>query len=101
MHTQAPQSATLASCKSATNWTTNYRFANDKCTETKISQPQRPKWSEIKPAHISDRMFKETEYHKSFGTFGYNPRDKLPSSTTKLVNEENPHMYMIDENRDY
>jgi hypothetical protein len=101
MHSTAPQSATLSICKSATHWTTNYRFANAKCVETTISQPQRPNWSEIKPAHISDRMFKETEYHKSFGTFGYNPRDKLPSSTTKLVNEENPHMYANNQNWHY
>jgi hypothetical protein len=92
MHAQPPQSATMATYKSAAHWVSNYRYNNTKCIETAISQPKRPQWSEIKPAHTSDRMFKETEYHKSFGTFGSNPREKLPSSTTKLVNEENPHM---------
>ena len=93
MHSEFPRTASEAIFKSSAHWISTYKDGNNKCTEKQIEQPKRPKWSEIAPAHVSDRMFKETEYHKSFGTFGFNPRNKLPSTTTKLINEETPHMY--------
>ena len=78
--------------KTTKHWNSNYKEANLKCFEKAADKAQKPKWSEIKPAHTSDRMFKETEYHKAFGCFGSNPRNKLPASTTQLKNEENAHV---------
>ena len=92
MHKYGPKTANAPSINSVSSWTSTYRDTNLKNTQKPFIQSIRPQWSEIKPAHVSDRMFKETEYHKSFGTFGYNPRDKLPSTTTKLQNEESPHV---------
>ena len=94
MHKLSPKTAEVPAINSVTSWTSTYRDTNFKNLQKPFTQSTRPQWSEIKPAHVSDRMFKETEYHKSFGTFGYVPREKLPASTTKLKNEESPHVLL-------
>jgi len=80
--------AQLGGAKPTSHWTTNYAQNN----ETTLSQPavvsQRPIWSLPRQAYSSKRSFFQTEYSRSLGTYGYNPRDKLNAESTKLSNDQ-------------
>jgi len=40
-------------------------------------------WSYPRAAYSSKRSFFETEYHRTLGNHGHNPRNKLPGDSTK------------------
>lgn len=85
----ATQTATDKLYKTTNHWTTNYQGENDRLQGRPSSQAQRPFWSYPKREHVARRTFFKTEYHNTLGTYGQNPRDKLPSTSTKLENENN------------
>lgn len=83
-------SGTQKMYKTTSHWTSNYAGENHKTHARPASQAQRPFWSYPKRQHNARRQgtFK-TEYHNTLGTYGNNPRAKLPAESTKLENEVN------------
>jgi len=52
-----------------------------------VTKSERPLWSYNRQAYSSKRSYFHTEYQKSLGTYGHNPRNKLPADATKTLNE--------------
>lgn len=52
-----------------------------------FSQAERPVWSYPRQAYTSKRGYYETEFQKSMGTHGHNPRTKLPGEAESQGNE--------------
>ena len=46
-------------------------------------------WSLPREAYTSDRAYFKSEYNKSFGPNGSNPRDLLPNDATKQTHATN------------
>jgi len=71
----------------ASHWKTNYQQNVDEATSTEPSRSIRPMWSLPRAAYSSKRSYFHTEYNKSMGTYGHNPRNKLNGDTEKIDNE--------------
>lgn len=52
-----------------------------------VSVSQRPLWSYPRQAYSSKRSYFQTEFQKSIGTYGHNPRAKLPHDAEFQGNE--------------
>jgi hypothetical protein len=66
------------------HWKSVYAGCNDETLSKEPFRSERPVWSFNRVAYSSKRSFFETEYSRSLGIYGYNPRDKLNSESTKL-----------------
>jgi len=64
-----------------------YRTEVEASLQLKGTRSERPVWSLPREAYTSKRSYFKTEYGNSIGTYGQNPRDKLPSDSTKQSNE--------------
>lgn len=52
-----------------------------------VTVSQRPVWSYPRQAYSSKRSYFQTEFQKSIGTHGHNPRAKLPGESESQGNE--------------
>jgi hypothetical protein len=52
-----------------------------------VSVSERPIWSYPRQAYSSKRSFFQTEFQMSIGTYGHNPRAKLPTDSDFQGNE--------------
>jgi hypothetical protein len=66
------------------HWKSVYAHNNDETLSKNATRSERPVWSLNRQAYSSKRSFFESEYSRSLGIYGYNPRDKLNSESTKL-----------------
>eukprot|EP00351_Strombidinopsis_sp_SopsisLIS2011_P007352 CAMPEP_0116875810 /NCGR_PEP_ID=MMETSP0463-20121206/7908_1 /TAXON_ID=181622 /ORGANISM="Strombidinopsis sp, Strain SopsisLIS2011" /LENGTH=143 /DNA_ID=CAMNT_0004522099 /DNA_START=269 /DNA_END=700 /DNA_ORIENTATION=- len=69
------------------HWKTNYTNNVEIATQSEHSKSQRPVWSLPRAAYSSKRSHFTTEYNKSMGTYGHNPRNKLNQESDKMENE--------------
>ena len=69
------------------HWKSNYKANNDDQLSKPVTKSDRPIWSYPRQAYSSKRGYYHTEYQKSLGTYGHNPRAKLPSDASKTMNE--------------
>ena len=72
---------------STSHWKSNYKAVNDDQLSKPLTKSERPVWSYPRQAYSSKRSYFSTEYQKSLGTYGHNPRNKLPTDATKTLNE--------------
>lgn len=72
--------------KSAAHWGSIYKHEVLTNTEMGRIKSTRPLWSLPREAYSSKRSSFETEAAAQYGKQGQNPRDKLPSTSTKLGN---------------
>ena len=72
---------------STAHWKSNYKAVNDDQLSKPLTKSERPVWSYPRKAYSSKRSYFSTEYQKSLGTYGHNPRNKLPEDATKTLNE--------------
>ena len=72
---------------STAHWTSNYKAVNDDQMSKPLTKSERPLWSYPRQAYSSKRSYFHTEYQMSLGTYGHNPRNKLPADSTKTLNE--------------
>jgi len=70
------------------HWNSIYFQNNDETLSMDYHKSERPIWSLPRQAYSSKRSLFKTEYSRSLGTYGYNPRDKLNHEHTKLTNEK-------------
>lgn len=70
--------------KTTNHWKTTYNHFNTLANNVKLKRRTQPEWSLIKEAHTSTRGYYDTEHECHFGTYGDRPRDKLPSTATKM-----------------
>ena len=64
-----------------------YRQGVDESLSKPTTVSQRPIWSLPRQAYSSKRSYFHTEYNKSLGTYGHNPRNKLNGDSEKMQNE--------------
>lgn len=64
-----------------------YTQVVDENLEKPTTVSQRPIWSLPRQAYSSKRSYFHTEYSKSLGTYGHNPRNKLNAESDKMKNE--------------
>lgn len=60
-----------------------YKGVNEETLSKQATRAQRPMWSLPRQAYSSQRSYFQTEYMKSIGTYGQNPRDKLNQDHTQ------------------
>jgi hypothetical protein len=85
---QSSSSISNASKTLATShWKTSYQGVNEVTTNQTASRAQRPEWSLPRQAYTSKRSYFQTEYMKSLGTYGHNPRAKLNQEHDKMSAE--------------
>lgn len=72
---------------STNHWKSNYHAVNDEQFSNHATKSTRPEWSINRQAYSSKRSYFHTEYSKSMGTFGQNPRDKLNNESERMQNE--------------
>ena len=68
----------------AGHWQSEYAKKVEECHSNDINPSTRPVWSYPRAAYSSKRSFHETEYHRTLGNYGQNPRDKLNDNHTKI-----------------
>lgn len=71
------------------HWIPTYKSTNDTVDEAEKIKSRRPLWSINRQAYSSSRGRYVTEFADAFGKHGHNPRDVLPSDSTKQVNKVN------------
>jgi hypothetical protein len=71
------------------HWKSNYAATNDEQLSKPVSKSERPLWSLNRQAYSSKRSFMQTEYQNTHGTYGHNPRNKLPHNAAAQFNEVN------------
>ena len=69
------------------HWQSNYMNTNETQMKAPITISERPLWSYPRQAYTSKRGYFHTENQMSIGTFGHNPRNKLPQTADKQINE--------------
>lgn len=65
------------------HWKSVYNQANDVTLSQENNRSRRPEWSMNRQAYSSKRSWFETEYARSLGIYGHNPRDKLNAQSTE------------------
>jgi len=75
--------------KPASHWISTYSNASGITASRERIASRRPTWSINRQAYSSARCNYMTEFRDSIGTFGHNPRDILPSVSTKQENKLN------------
>ena len=63
-----------------------YKTQVETTTELERIKSERPVWSLPREAYSSKRSYFKTEYSNSLGTYGSNPRDRLPHDATQQSN---------------
>ena len=76
---------TLAGATS--HWKTNSQQTNESQMAAPVTVSERPLWSYNRQAYSSKRSYFQTEFQKSIGTYGHNPRNKLPTDAAAQGNE--------------
>ena len=69
------------------HWQTNSQMTNEQQMAAPVTVSQRPVWSYPRQAYTSKRSYFQTEFQKSIGTHGHNPRAKLPGESESQANE--------------
>ena len=70
-----------------THWKTNSQSTNEQQLSNPITVSERPVWSYPRQAYSSKRGYFQTEFQKSIGTHGHQPRNKLPAEAECQANE--------------
>lgn len=65
------------------HWKSIYNQSNDVTLSQAPNRSKRPEWSLNRQAYSSKRSFFESEYARSLGIYGHNPRDKLNANSTE------------------
>lgn len=84
---QTSSNMSQASKTMTSHWKTSYQGVNEITTTQQASRAQRPEWSLPRQAYTSKRSYFQTEYMKSLGTYGQNPREKLNQDHDKMSTE--------------
>ena len=71
------------------HWIASSKAVNDAVEASEKIKSRRPLWSINRQAYTSSRGRYVTEFNDAFGKHGHNPRDELPSDSTKQVNKVN------------
>ena len=69
------------------HWQSVYSHANDVRTQQDPNPSYRPLWSINRQAYTSSRCLFASEYHRTLGNYGHNPRSKLNGESTKMTVE--------------
>lgn len=69
------------------HWKTMYQGTVEQTLSQPAQRSERPQWSLPRQPYSSKRSFFLTENMKSFGQYGYNPREKLNQDSEKLEAE--------------
>ena len=69
------------------HWKSTYNGVVEERLSKDRQRSERPLWSLPRQAYSSKRSYFHTEYMKSLGTYGHNPRDKLNHGHEKMENE--------------
>ena len=69
------------------HWKTNQVATNETQMSSHLTVSERPVWSYPRQAYSSKRGYFQTEFQKSLGTHGHNPRNKLPGDAEMIGNE--------------
>lgn len=72
---------------STSHWKTNSQMTNESQMAAPVTVSERPLWSYNRQAYTSKRGYFETEFQKSIGTHGHNPRAKLNGDAEMQANE--------------
>ena len=62
-------------------------MTNESQMAAHLTVSERPLWSYNRQAYTSKRGYYQTEFQKSIGTHGHNPRTKLPNESESQGNE--------------
>ena len=62
-------------------------MTNESQMANPVTVSERPLWSYNRQAYSSKRSYFQTEFQKSIGTYGHNPRNKLSSEADAQGNE--------------
>lgn len=68
-------------------WGSEYKKSIEATTQKQGTPAERPLWSYPRQAYSSKRSNFETENMAQFGTYGHNPRNKLPHEAEGMTNE--------------
>ena len=72
---------------STSHWKSNSQMTNEQQMAAPVTVSERPLWSYNRQAYTSKRGYFHTEFQKSLGTHGHNPRAKLPEEAESQANE--------------
>ena len=72
---------------STSHWKSNSQMTNENQMASPVTVSERPLWSYNRQAYSSKRGYFHTENQMSLGTYGHNPRAKLPGESEMQQNE--------------
>ena len=81
------KAGTAALGNATSHWKTNSQQTNESQMAAPVTVSQRPVWSYNRQAYSSKRGYFQTEFQKSIGTHGHNPRAKLDGNAEFQGNE--------------
>lgn len=71
------------------NWVSSYRGTTADTAGRQRNPSHRPLWSINRIGYTSSRGAYKTEFRETIGVFGHNPKDILPSDSSKQSNLKN------------
>ena len=85
--TMLQKAGSAALGNTTSHWKTNSQQTNESQLAAPVTVSQRPVWSYPRQAYSSKRGYFQTEFQKSMGTHGHNPRNQLNADSEVQGNQ--------------